>query len=143
MKQTPLHPVLEKIANTEHLPSLPAVAVRVLELIRQENVAVTEIAETIAQDPVLSAKILKVVNSPLFGMANNVSSLPQAMVVLGLRTLKVMVLSFSIVSARYRTTHRSSKYSILATRSLGQPVPKSNEVFKVIGAQADRMIIER
>ena len=42
-----LHPILDKIACTEHLPSLPAVAVRVLELIRQEEVAVTEIGKVV------------------------------------------------------------------------------------------------
>ncbi len=125
MKQTPLHPVLEKIANTEHLPSLPAVAVRVLDLIRQENVAVTEIAETIAQDPVLSAKILKVVNSPLFGMPNNISSLPQAMVVLGLRTLKVMVLSFSVVGELANLRDKSFDHELFWRRSVTTAVSSS------------------
>lgn len=90
--------ILGKITEADNLPSLPAVALQVLRLIREEDVAVTEIAHTIEKDPALSAKILKVVNSPLFGMPNNVSSLPQAMVVLGLRTLKIMVLSFSMVN---------------------------------------------
>jgi len=125
MKQTPLHPVLEKIANTEHLPSLPAVAVRVLDLIRQENVAVTEIAETIAQDPVLSAKILKVVNSPLFGMPNNISSLPQAMVVLGLRTLKVMVLSFSVVGELANLRDKDFDHELFWRRSVTTAVSSS------------------
>ncbi len=125
MKQTTLHPILEKIANTEHLPSLPAVAVRVLDLIRQENVAVTEIAETIAQDPVLSAKILKVVNSPLFGMPNNISSLPQAMVVLGLRTLKVMVLSFSLVSELANLRDENFDHELFWRRSVTTAVSSS------------------
>ncbi len=98
MAQTGPNPILDKISSADNLPALPAVAVQVLRLIRQEDVAVTEIARTLGQDPALSAKILKVVNSPLFGMSNKVSSLPQAMVVLGLRTLKVMVLSFSMVN---------------------------------------------
>ncbi len=125
MTQTQLHPVLEKIANTEHLPSLPAVAVRVLDLIRQENVAVSEIAETIAQDPVLSAKILKVVNSPLFGVANNISSLPQAMVVLGLRTLKVMVLSFSLVAELANLRDENFDHELFWRRSVTTAVSSS------------------
>ncbi len=125
MKQTSTHPILEKIADTEHLPSLPAVAVRVLDLIRQEEVSVTEIAKTIAQDPVLSAKILKVVNSPLFGMPNNISSLPQAMVVLGLRTLKVMVLSFSMVGELAKLRDESFDHELFWRRSVTTAVSSS------------------
>ena len=98
MSKTCADTLLDRISNAENLPSVPAVAVQVLSLIRQEEVAITEIAATIERDPALTANILKVVNSALFGMPNHVGSLPQAMVVLGLRTLKVMVLSFSMVS---------------------------------------------
>ena len=125
IKQTPIHPIFAKILDTEHLPSLPAVAVRVLELIRQEEVAITEIAETISQDPVLSAKILKVVNSPLFGMPNNISSLPQAMVVLGLRTLKVMVLSFSLVGELANLRDENFDHELFWRRSVTTAVSSS------------------
>ena len=121
----PLHPILDKIACTEHLPSLPAVAVRVLELIRQDEVAITEIAETIAQDPVLSAKILKVVNSPLFGVPNNISSLPQAMIILGLRTLKVMVLSFSMVGELAKLRDENFDHELFWRRSVTTAVSSS------------------
>ena len=124
-KQTPIHPILAKILDTEHLPSLPAVAVRVLELIRQKEVSIKEIAETISQDPVLSAKILKVVNSPLFRMPNNISSLPQAMVVLGLRTLKVMVLSFSLVGELANLRDENFDHELFWRRSVTTAVSSS------------------
>ena len=89
--------IIEKIRTADNLPSLPTVAVQVLELTQADEVSISEIGRVIQQDPALTARVLRVVNSSLFGMSRRVSSLQQAMVVLGLRTVKVMVLSFSLV----------------------------------------------
>jgi len=89
--------ILERIQQADNLPTLPAVAIEVLKLTRTDNASVPAIAKVIQQDPALTAKLLRVVNSSMFGMARQIASLPQAMVVLGLRTVKVMVLSFSLV----------------------------------------------
>jgi diguanylate cyclase (GGDEF)-like protein len=89
--------ILEKVQQAENLPTLPTVAVEVLRLTRTEYVTVSDLAEVVQNDPALTAKILKVVNSSLFGMPRKISSVQQAMVVLGMRTVKVMALSFSLV----------------------------------------------
>jgi diguanylate cyclase (GGDEF)-like protein len=90
--------VLEAIRKANNLPSLPHVAVEVIRL-TNEDVSVGEIAKVIEQDPALTIKLLKLVNSSLFGMPREIASLPQAMVVLGLRTVKTMALSFSLVDS--------------------------------------------
>jgi len=97
--------ILDKIRAADNLPSLPAVALQVLKMTQSEDVSIAEIARVIQQDPALTARLLKTVNSSLFGMSRKISSLPQAMVVLGLRTVKVIVLSFSLVDTMrgYRT----------------------------------------
>lgn len=89
--------IVEKVKSADNLPSLPTVAVQVIQMTQRDDVAVADIARVIEQDPALTVKLLKLVNSPLFGMTRKVSSIQQAMVVLGLRTVKVMVLSFSLV----------------------------------------------
>lgn len=91
--------LLDKVRIAENLPTLPAVAVQVLQLTHRDNVSVPQIAKVIEQDPTLTSKILKVANSSLFGLPRQICSLQQAMVVLGLRTVKVMVLTFSLVDA--------------------------------------------
>jgi two-component system cell cycle response regulator len=89
--------ILERIRQADNLPSLPAVAMQVLKMTQADDCSVAEIARVIQQDPALTGRLLKIVNSSLFGLSRKISSLPQATVVLGLRTLKVMVLSFSLV----------------------------------------------
>jgi len=111
-------PILERIQKADNLPTLPAVAIQVLEMTRADDLSVTDIAEVIQQDPALTGKLLRVVNSSLFGMARQVSSLPQAMVVLGLRTVKVMVLSFSLVDLSKQYKRSGFDYPLYWRRSL-------------------------
>lgn len=110
--------LLERIRSTDSLPSLPTVAVDVLRLTRKEDVAIDELAAVIQNDPGLTAKILKVVNSPLFGIPREISSLKQAINMLGLRTVKVMALSFSLVETVSRAKCDGFDFSAYWRRSL-------------------------
>ncbi len=90
-------PILARVCNTENLPSLPTVALDVLRLTQDETATIPEIARVIQHDPALTARLLRLVNSSRYGMARQVTSLQQAMNLLGLRTVRVMTLSFSLV----------------------------------------------
>ena len=87
----------EKVLSADNLPTLPVVAIKVLQLTQRPDVSAEAIAEVIQNDPALSAKLLKLANSSMFGMPKKIASLRQATVMLGLRTVKVMVLSFSVM----------------------------------------------
>ena len=87
----------KKVLAADSLPTLPVVAIKVLELTQMPDVSVNEIARVVQNDPALAARILKLANSSMFGMPKKIASIQQAMVILGLRTVKVMVLSFSLV----------------------------------------------
>ncbi len=89
--------IIDRIRQADNLPTLPSVAIQVLKMTQADDLSVADIAREIQKDPALTSKILRVVNSSMFGMSRKISSLQQAMVVLGLRTVKVMVLSFSLV----------------------------------------------
>lgn len=91
--------IIDRLMNAENLPSLPTVALEVLRLAKSDDVSVDAIARVIQNDPALTAKLLRVVNSPLFGVAREVASIKQATVILGLRAVKAMALSFSLVDA--------------------------------------------
>lgn len=90
--------LLERIRNCATLPSLPTIAVQVLELAQKEEVDIGEIARIISKDPALSGKILKTVNSSFYGRQQAVSTISQALVILGLQSVKTLVLGFSLVS---------------------------------------------
>lgn len=84
------------LARAQQLYSLPAVAMRVLELASNPQIDTRALKECIENDPALTAKILRVVNSSLFGLSRQVSDLNQALALLGIKPLKLLVLGFSL-----------------------------------------------
>lgn len=88
---------MEKVLAYPSLPSLPGVAVRVLELTRNPKVSMQEIAQTVSMDPALATKVLKTVNSSYYGLTQPCPSIPRAMSMLGMQTVKSIVLGFSLV----------------------------------------------
>ena len=69
---------------------------RVLELANNPQVDAHALKECIEHDPALTGKILRVVNSSLFGLTREVSDLNQALALLGIKPLKLLVLGFSL-----------------------------------------------
>ena len=110
--------IMDRILASSNLPSVPLVALKVLELTQQEDVSIDDIAQVIQKDPALTAKLLQTANSPLFGLAKKVASIQQATVILGLRTVKVMALSFSLVDALRKSQGGEFDYPTYWRRSL-------------------------
>jgi HD-like signal output (HDOD) protein/GGDEF domain-containing protein len=96
----------ELVERCGQVYSLPAVAVRVLALAQSPGVDVRAIKECIENDPAITSKILRVVNSSLFGLAREVSDLTQALALLGINPLKLLVLGFSLPSALFINVNR-------------------------------------
>ncbi|MGH7194125.1 MAG: HDOD domain-containing protein, partial [Candidatus Saccharimonadales bacterium] len=82
--------------QSRQLYTLPGVALRVLELTNNPQVDAAELKTCIERDPALTIKVLRVVNSSLFGMSRRVSDLNQALTLLGTKPLKLLVLGFSL-----------------------------------------------
>lgn len=88
---------LDKILACPTLPSLPAVAMKVLELARNPRVSFAEMAKTVQADPALATKVLKTVNSSYYGLTTPCPSISRAMSLLGMDAVKSIVLGFSLV----------------------------------------------
>jgi len=88
-------------ARCGQLYSLPGVAVQVLQLTRNAHVDTRALKECIENDPAISSRILRVVNSSLFGLSREVSDLNQALALLGIKPLKLLVLGFSLPSGLF------------------------------------------
>ncbi|MCG8586189.1 MAG: HDOD domain-containing protein, partial [Pirellulales bacterium] len=82
------------LADVE-LPALPQSAIRLLELARDPDNGPQEFATPIEADPGLTSQVLKFVNSSYFGFAHEISSVQQALTLVGVRTIK----NFSLWSA--------------------------------------------
>jgi len=91
--------LLDDILSCPTLPSLPAVAIRVLELTSDPDVEMDELAKEIQYDQAIAAKILRTVNSSFYGLRKRCSSIDHALIMLGLGPVKSLVLGFSLVSA--------------------------------------------
>jgi two-component system, cell cycle response regulator len=93
-------PALEELLGVaDRLPTLPAVAIEILELTRDPDVSIEDLSYALARDPVLAAKLLRLANSSLFRRGDPVTTLTDAAVRLGLKTVKLMALSFSLADA--------------------------------------------
>lgn len=84
-----LEPLLEQAGE---LPSLPEVYIRVTELLETENASGLKIGEAVQTDPALTARILKMINSAYYGLRNPVTSISQAVALLGRQQLKQVLL---------------------------------------------------
>jgi HD-like signal output (HDOD) protein/GGDEF domain-containing protein len=78
------------------LYSLPTVAVDILRITGQPKVELAELKQCLLRDPALVGKILRVVNSSLFGLSRGVSDLNQALALLGTKSVRLLVLGFSL-----------------------------------------------
>jgi two-component system cell cycle response regulator len=89
--------LLDRVLKSPRLPSLPTIAIEVIELVQQQDVNIKQIANTIQHDPALCTKILKTVNSSFYGQASSVTTISHALVILGLNSVKTLALGFTLV----------------------------------------------
>lgn len=80
------------------LPTLPEVYTRVVAVIDNPRSSIWEIEKIVRQDPVVTAKILRLVNSPWYGLRSPVSTVAQAVRTIGYEALKQLVLTTSVIN---------------------------------------------
>jgi len=95
--------LIDEVLLCPNLPSLPAVAIEILELTDDPNVPIKKIAGVVQQDQALAAKVLKTVNSSFYGLSKRCASIDRAMAYLGMNTVKSLVLGFSLVDVAKAT----------------------------------------
>jgi HD-like signal output (HDOD) protein len=86
------------VSQIESLPSMPAIYTQIMTEMQASDPSIKKVAEIISKDVSMTAKILQVVNSVFFGLSRKISSTQQAVVLLGLQTIKSLVLSVKIFS---------------------------------------------
>ena len=124
-----MHPDLQaSLLHCRNLPSPPAIALQIIELAQDPDVDLGAAAAVIALDPALSARLLRVANSPLYAGRRRVDTLAQAMTMLGLNATLSLALGFSLArslrgtdgaAAEQERIWKRSVLSALAARLLG------------------------
>ena len=95
MAKIQVNDIINKIEN---LPTLPVISKQINKLFENDDISIRDLEELIQKDAPLTIKILKIVNSAFYGLINKTSSLEHALVILGLKEVKNIVLAFSIQS---------------------------------------------
>jgi HD-like signal output (HDOD) protein len=85
--------IFDLLKDGKELKSLPQVLALVIRVTDNEDSSAGQIADVIMKDPALTARILRVVNSPYYGAVREITTINQAVVTLGTRAVKALVLS--------------------------------------------------
>jgi putative nucleotidyltransferase with HDIG domain len=96
MKKDKFDEIMSAIKMTDNLPSLPEVIYKINSLMEDDTISVNYIGNLMTKDISLSAKILKIVNSPFYGFPQRIYNLNLALVLLGSNTLKSIIITSSI-----------------------------------------------
>jgi putative nucleotidyltransferase with HDIG domain len=92
--------IIESITQLiDQLPALPWVVQRILNLIHREESSTKEVAEVISLDPALAARVLRLVNSALFALAEPVTTVHHAVRLLGLAEIRNLALGLKIMDS--------------------------------------------
>jgi diguanylate cyclase (GGDEF)-like protein len=113
-----LHTLEELRKRSDRLPTLPAVALKILEVARKDDVTVKEMEQIISADPPLAAKVLRIINSPFYSLPRKVTSVRQAISLLGINSLKNLALGFSLVRNNSRGKHAEFDYPSFWKKSI-------------------------
>ncbi len=88
---------LESIKRSASIPSMPLVATRCYEMTQDTNCDYNKLVELLSTDPGIAASVLRLANSPLFGVTRQVSSLKHAIALLGVTRIRDLVLARYLV----------------------------------------------
>ena len=83
------------VRQVRDLPALPAAVVRVMQLTDDPKAGTADVARALASDQALAARVLKLANSAFYGSSRRISTVSEAVVTLGMRTTRNLVMATS------------------------------------------------
>jgi len=87
------------ISNLRDLPALPAAVLDLLDMLSDESIGTSALADKISHDVALTAKTLRLVNSSFYGVPRHVTTVTEATAMLGLRTVRVVVMAAALTGS--------------------------------------------
>lgn len=85
------------IEGVRDLPTPPLVFTQIMKVVDDPETSAYEIAGIVSEDPAISAKVLRITNSAFYGLSGTVTSIKQAVVIVGLVGIKDLVVSTSVI----------------------------------------------
>ncbi|MCL1144221.1 HDOD domain-containing protein [Shewanella gaetbuli] len=87
------------LQRVDELPRLPKAISELLDAVNNDNSSVKSISSKVAQDPLISARVLRLANSAHFGRSREVGSIDEAVIRLGMQTLRTLVIASAVIGA--------------------------------------------
>ncbi|MCH1929993.1 HDOD domain-containing protein [Shewanella sp. A25] len=87
------------LSHVDELPRLPKAISELLEMVNDDNASIRNIATKVSHDPLISAKVLRLANCAHYGHSREVGSIDEAVVRLGMQTLRTLVLASAVMGA--------------------------------------------
>ena len=94
---------LDQLLNNPKIPTLPGIALRVLEKVGSPDCTLNAVGDIIRQDPALCGLMLKTLNSALYSFSRPVTSVEKALVMLGLTRIRSLILTLYLPAIRSTT----------------------------------------
>src|SRR5574340_1082902 len=85
-----------KLDKINALPTVPSTLKRLSTLIEKPKITIEEISHFVSNDPALTTKVLKMINSAIYGFPGRISSVSHAIMLLGLNVVKGLLLGVSV-----------------------------------------------
>ena len=95
----------ELFAETHSLPSVPKVVRDLIEVLSNDNATLSQVARKIDVDQVLTAKMLRLANSPFYGVRRKISTMEEAIRMLGLSAIRTLVISSNLTGTFKKVPH--------------------------------------
>jgi putative nucleotidyltransferase with HDIG domain len=112
-----------KVESINTLPTVPSVLKRLSTVIEKPRITIVEISAFISNDPALTTKVLKMVNSAIYGFPGRIASVSHATMLLGLNVIKGLLLGVSVFELMQKTMSGLYEHSLacaIASRVIAQ-----------------------
>ena len=101
------NPLLANIETSRSLPTLPHILLQLIDICNQEEKGIRDLSKVINKDPSISERLLRLVNSAYYSLKQKITSIDQALLLLGMDAVKNIALSSSV----YQVFHRPGRKS--------------------------------
>jgi putative nucleotidyltransferase with HDIG domain len=112
-----------QVENINTLPTVPGVLKRLSGVIEKPRITIVEISAFISNDPALTTKVLKMVNSAIYGFPGRIASVSHATMLLGINVIKGLLLGVSVFELMQKTMGGLYQHSLacaIASRVIAQ-----------------------
>lgn len=132
---------LESLKRSAAIPSMPLVATRCYEMTQDPHCDYRKLVDLLATDPGIAADVLRLANSALFGVTRQVSSLQQAIALLGTKRIRELVMARYLVQKIQEMPTDLVDFSYFWRRSLTTAILAAKLAETVLSAQRDEAFI--